>query len=105
NAGIHFDLSQNRTAGFWNYYRSLSSGQTMSRTEIVEGILRRVPESWNLLRERGESNSSRHCKGLPAAVRKSDRRVQHARRYEIRHRRGVPHVFHSFFKSIISRSS
>src|SRR5262245_27134457 len=105
DAGIHLDLPQNRVAGFRYGDDSISAGQTLPRTQIVEGLLHRLPESRNFLRERGESNLARHRESLPTYSHQSDGRIQYARRNAFRYRGGVSFDFHSFFKSLISLSS
>src|SRR5438309_5412110 len=105
DAGIHFHLSENRFARLRHSHHSIPARQTLSGAEIAEGLFPGVPKPWNFLRERGQSDSARHREGMPTRFSKGHGRIQLAWRNAIRYRGELRQAFHSFFKSIDSRSS
>src|ERR1051326_3894540 len=105
DARVHFDLPENRLARFRHDYDPLPPGSTLPRTEVAQGVFHGVSKSRNFLRECSEPNPARHCAGVPALVVEGFRRVQYSWWNAVRYRGGISFDFHSFFKSLTSRSS
>jgi len=105
DAGVHFDLPEDRLAWFRHDHNPLSPKQALPRTQIFKGLLYGVSQSRDLLRECREPDPAGRREGLRASFRKSYRRIQHAGWDAFYYRGGISLPFHSFFKSLTSRSS